>query len=114
LCLVFIPILTLFHKSLYESYILSGQILFITGIIIYTFYSMRLYVSKTDIYTFLKSLNFSYFIYLFFLINWFFPHYATVLLLLTTLIYGFKEESNSLKIISAITVYSSLYFILPK
>ena len=113
-CLVLIPILTLFHKSLYDGYILSGQILFIAGIIIYTFYSIRLFITKTDIYMLIKSLNFSYFIYLFFLINWFFPHYATILLLLSALIYGFKEEPRYLKYIFIITIYSSLYFILPK
>lgn len=107
---------SLHTRNLFNNYFISTKILFFGGIILtlIVYFKNFLYKGDEQIIHYLKSLSILYFIFLFFLINWFFPYYSTVAIFLLSLVYEFKPRNIYFNYILSLTLFSSAYHLLLK
>lgn len=107
------PFMAKFYKNPFENYINSGHALSIIGAVIMVIYAIKvLYNKRADFISLIKSLNIVYLIFLFFLVNWFFPHYATTLIFFGILLFNMTEQKKYFYYTFFLTFYSSLYYII--
>jgi len=112
LSVLLMPLVAKLYPDPYQNYAFSGKMLGLIGIIIIIFIAYKLFKdSKSEIFSFVKYISAAYFVFLFFLVNWFFPHYATVLLLLLTLLASYKLKLYS-KLTLILSLYCSLYYMI--
>lgn len=113
LTVILMPVVSIFEGNFIKNYEISGRILAVMGILLIIYYFIKSIKKKINFYSFINTLGITYLIFLFFMVNWFFPHYATVLIPLFAL-YSKTCVEKYPKYIFALTFYSALYYLILK
>lgn len=103
----------LFYSDPYKNYFASSAALFVVGCISILLYFAKNLKSRGDYVSLVNSLNIMYLLFILFLINWFFPHYATLSIMFFSLmsVWNMKKYSKALFFL---TFYSSFYNLILK
>lgn len=110
LTILLMPAGKLFGNDPYLNYILAGKFLFAIGCIFLFFLAVKFHHNRDRLSSLCIYLTYSYLIYLFLLISWFFPHYATVAIFLLTYLASTLKKKMYTDVIFFLSLYSSLYY----
>ncbi len=112
LSVLIMPLTGKFIDDPYRNYTISGYILLIIGAIMIILYAIRLLYKKANFRDLPESLNIVYLIFLLFMVNWFFPHYATISIFLSVFLYSYQHKKIYLNLIFFLSLFSSIYYLI--
>jgi len=114
LSIIIASIVKVLYQDTYRSYMISSYILLGLGLaMIVVLYFMNIRKPKSSFFDYAVSLNTTYLLFLFLMVSWYFPHYATISIMLFSLLSAWNIKKYSMGLFF-LTFYSSFYYIFLK